>query len=97
MKSPIKVLHALRHRAGLAIADIFEALSAADRPYKAAKKLSDCIKIMSFMKKDAHIDGELFQLFLESGVYKEYSERFLQPEQVDEVDITPYLEQPAAE
>ena len=52
---------------------------------------------MSFMKKDAHIDGELFQLFLESGVYKEYSERFLQPEQVDEVDITPYLEQPAAE
>ncbi|MBT3559271.1 MAG: GAF domain-containing protein [Rhodospirillales bacterium] len=81
----------------MAIADIFEALSAADRPYKAAKKLSDCIKIMSFMKKDAHIDGELFQLFLESGVYKEYSERFLQPEQVDEVDITPYLEQPAAE
>jgi len=81
----------------MAIADIFEALSAADRPYKAPKKLSDCIKIMSFMKKDAHIDGDLFQLFLESGVYKQYAERFLQPEQLDDVDITPYLEKPAAE
>ncbi len=81
----------------MAIADIFEALSAADRPYKAPKKLSDCIKIMSFMKKDAHIDGDLFQLFLESGVYKTYAERFLQPEQLDDVDIEPYLEKPAAE
>lgn len=81
----------------MAIADIFEALSAADRPYKAAKKLSDCVKIMSFMKKDAHIDGDLFQLFLESGVYKVYADRFLQPDQVDDVDVTPYLEQSAAE
>ncbi len=81
----------------MAIADIFEALSAADRPYKAAKKLSDCIKIMSFMKKDAHIDADLFQLFLTSGVYKTYAERFLQPEQLDEVDIEPYLEKPVAE
>lgn len=81
----------------MAIADIFEALSAADRPYKAAKKLSDCVKIMSFMKKDAHIDGDLFELFLRSGVYKTYAERFLQPEQVDDVDVEPYLEQPAAE
>ena len=81
----------------MAIADIFEALSAADRPYKPPKKLSDCIKIMSFMKKDAHIDGDLFQLFLESGVYKKYAERFLQPDQLDEVDIEPYLEKPAAE
>jgi HD-GYP domain-containing protein (c-di-GMP phosphodiesterase class II) len=80
----------------MAIADIFEALSAADRPYKAAKKLSDCVKIMSFMKKDAHIDGDLFELFLESGVYKDYAERFLQPEQVDEVDVAPYLEQSSA-
>ena len=81
----------------MAIADIFEALSAADRPYKAPKKLSDCIKIMSFMKKDAHIDGDLFQLFLESGVYKKYAERFLQPEQLDDVNIEPYLEKSAAE
>lgn len=81
----------------MAIADIFEALTAADRPYKAPKKLSDSVKIMSFMKKDAHIDDELFELFLTSGVYKEYAERFLLPEQLDEVDIAPYLDAKAAE
>ena len=75
----------------MAIADIFEALTAADRPYKAPKKLSDSVKIMSFMKKDAHIDDELFELFLTSGVYKEYAERFLLPEQLDEVDVSQYL------
>ena len=46
---------------------------------------------MSFMKKDAHIDDELFELFLTSGVYKDYAERFLMPEQIDEVDIDQYL------
>ena len=75
----------------MAIADIFEALTAADRPYKPPKKLSDSIKIMSFMKKDAHIDGDLFELFLRSGVHKKYAERFLQPSQIDEVDISQYL------
>ena len=76
----------------MAIADIFEALTAADRPYKDPKKLSDSVKIMSFMKKDAHIDGELFKLFLTSGVYKEYADRFLEPYQIDDVDIAKYLE-----
>ncbi|MBT6095929.1 MAG: GAF domain-containing protein [Rhodospirillaceae bacterium] len=75
----------------MAIADIFEALTAADRPYKPPKKLSDSIKIMSFMKKDAHIDANLFELFLTSGVYKEYAECFLDPSQIDEVDISQYL------
>ncbi|MBI2978374.1 MAG: GAF domain-containing protein [Rhodospirillales bacterium] len=75
----------------MAIADIFEALTAADRPYKAPKKLSESIKIMSFMKKDAHIDSELFDLFLTSGVFKEYAERFLDPSQIDEVDIGQYV------
>lgn len=75
----------------MAIADIFEALTAADRPYKAPKKLSESIKIMSFMKKDAHIDPDLFELFLTSGVYKEYADRFLDPSQIDEVDIDKYL------
>lgn len=75
----------------MAIADIFEALTAADRPYKAPKKLSDSVKIMSFMKKDAHIDDQLFELFLTSGVYKEYAERFLLPEQLDKVDVSQYL------
>ena len=46
----------------IAIADIFEALTASDRPYKKAKKLSESIKIMSFMKKDGHIDVLGFHL-----------------------------------
>ncbi len=79
----------------MAIADIFEALTAADRPYKPPKKLSDAVKIMSFMKKDAHIDDELFQLFLTSGIYKDYAERFLDPSQIDEVDISQYLDKAA--
>ena len=49
------------------------------------------IKIMWFMKTDAHIDGELFELFLTSGIYKEYAERFLDPMQIDEVDISCYV------
>jgi HD-GYP domain-containing protein (c-di-GMP phosphodiesterase class II) len=76
----------------MAIADIFEALTAADRPYMKAKKLSEAIHIMSLMKKDNHIDPELFELFLTSGVYLEYASQFLSDEQLDEVDIQQYLE-----
>jgi HD-GYP domain-containing protein (c-di-GMP phosphodiesterase class II) len=75
----------------MAVADIFEALTASDRPYKKAKTLSEAIKILSFFKKDQHIDAEIFDLFLTSGIYKKYGERFLLPEQIDEVDITQYL------
>src|SRR5262249_10321779 len=56
----------------MAIADVFEALTAADRPYKKAKKLSEAVKIMGFMKKDNHLDPELMDLFLTSGVWREY-------------------------
>jgi len=75
----------------MALADIFEALTASDRPYKKAKTLSEAVKILSFFKKDKHIDGEVFDLFLTSGVYREYAERFLLPDQIDEVDISQYL------
>jgi HD-GYP domain-containing protein (c-di-GMP phosphodiesterase class II) len=75
----------------MAIADIFEALTAGDRPYKKAKTLSESIKIMGFMKKDRHVDPDAFELFLRSGVYLRYAERFLAPEQIDKVDIAPYL------
>ncbi len=75
----------------MALADVFEALTAADRPYKKPKSLSDSIKILSFMVKDQHIDPELFQLLLKSGIYKQYAEKFLRPEQIDEVDIAHYL------
>jgi len=74
----------------MAIADIFEALTASDRPYKKAKTLSESLKIMSFMVKDKHIDSDLFDLFLESGIYLEYGKKYLKPEQIDEVDINKY-------
>ncbi|ABK44047.1 metal dependent phosphohydrolase [Magnetococcus marinus MC-1] len=76
----------------MAIADVFEALTAADRPYKKPKKMSEAIKIMSFMVKDQHIDKELFQLFLSSGLYHEYGEEYLLDFQMDDVDIRPYLD-----
>jgi HD-GYP domain-containing protein (c-di-GMP phosphodiesterase class II)/HAMP domain-containing protein len=70
----------------MAIADIFEALTAADRPYKPMKTLSQALKIMTFMRKDQHIDPDLFALFIRSGVYRRYAEQFLKPEQIDAVD-----------
>lgn len=78
----------------MGIADIFEALTAADRPYKKAKTLSESLKILSFMKKDKHVDPDLFDLFLRSGAYLEYAEQFLRPEQIDKVDINQYLQPP---
>jgi HD-GYP domain-containing protein (c-di-GMP phosphodiesterase class II) len=80
----------------MAIADIFEALTAVDRPYKKGKTLSEAIRIMSFMKKDHHIDPELFDLFLRSGVYREYAEQHMRPEQIDAVDTVAYLDNPPA-
>ncbi len=71
----------------MAIADVFEALTAYDRPYKKPKTLSEALRIMSFMVKDEHIDSELFRLFLETGVWRQYAEAHLRPDQIDEVDI----------
>lgn len=75
----------------IAIADIYEALTASDRPYKKAKTVSEAIKILSMLKKEEHIDGDLFELFLRSGVYLRYAQKYLKPEQIDAVDITQYL------
>jgi HD-GYP domain-containing protein (c-di-GMP phosphodiesterase class II) len=75
----------------MAIADIFEALTASDRPYKQAKTLSEAVRIMGFMRRERHIDPELFELFLSSGVWLEYGRRFLKPEQIDALDIAEYL------
>lgn len=75
----------------MVLADIFEALTASDRPYKKAKTLSQSLKIMSFMVKDQHIDGDVFELFLNSEVYMEYAQTNLKPEQIDEVDIKKLL------
>lgn len=75
----------------MAIADIFEALTAADRPYKKPKTLSESLKIMSFMAKDQHIDPDLWLLFLRSGVWRRYADEYLRPEQVDRVDLAALL------
>ncbi|KIC82776.1 HD domain-containing phosphohydrolase [Pseudomonas sp. C5pp] len=77
----------------MAIADIFEALTAADRPYKAPKTLSESVKILVGMARGGHIDGQLLELFLSSGVYRQYAERFLRAEQIDEVDVAYWLGQ----
>ena len=76
----------------MAIVDVFEALTASDRPYKEPKKLSQSISILSSMAEKQHLDKDLFKLFLSSGLYKEYSLAYLNPEQIDEVDISQYLE-----
>ncbi len=75
----------------MAIADIFEALTAADRPYKPGKTLSEALSIMAKMRQDQHIDPELFELFLRSGVHHDYAQRFMRAEQVDAVRIEDYL------
>jgi hypothetical protein len=81
----------------MAIADIFEALTAADRPYKKGKKLSEAIRIMSVMKRDQHIDPDLFDLFLTSGVYRTYAERYMEAQYIDDVDVDLYVTRPQAE
>jgi len=75
----------------MAIADIFEALTASDRPYKKPKTLVESLRIMSFMRNDKHIDSDLFDLFLSSGVYLEYAEKYLAKDQIDDVDINQFL------
>jgi len=67
----------------MAIADIFEALSARDRPYKPGKKLSECLRIMDFMAKDQHIDQDLYDIFVKEKVYMKYATDFLDPNQID--------------
>ena len=70
----------------MAIADIYEALTAEDRPYKDGKKLSQAMRIMGYMKKDYHIDKDLFEIFVKSGVYKQYAEKYLSNDQLDDID-----------
>ncbi|MBF0295917.1 MAG: GAF domain-containing protein [Magnetococcales bacterium] len=69
----------------VAIADVFEALTARDRPYKKGKTLSASLQILGFMMKDGHIDPDLFKLFIDKRIYLEYAQEYLAPEQIDEV------------
>jgi HD-GYP domain-containing protein (c-di-GMP phosphodiesterase class II) len=70
----------------MGIADIFEALTSSDRPYKKGKTLTECLRILGFMKKDHHIDPDIFDVFIRRKVYMRYAEKFLPKEQIDEVD-----------
>lgn len=79
----------------MGIADIFEALSASDRPYKTGKPLTECLRILGFMKKDHHIDPDIFDVFVRQKVYMRYADEFLPANQIDEVnhaDIPGYVE-----
>ncbi len=69
----------------MGIADIFEALTATDRPYKPGMKLSQAMGIMHKFKLNGHIDPDLFDVFVEKGVYLDYARQFLNPQQIDEV------------
>jgi len=75
----------------MAIADVFEALTSSDRPYKTPYKLSESLQILHRMKSNHHIDADLFDLFLTSGVYLSYAKKFLTSTQIDDVDITQFL------
>lgn len=67
----------------MGIADIFEALTAGDRPYKPAMKLSQALSIMQNFRDNGHIDPDLFEVFLQAKVHQQYGEGFLQVGQVD--------------
>jgi len=70
----------------MAIADIYEALTAVDRPYKDGKTLSETMEIMRCMKNDLEIDKDLFDIFVKEKIYKKYAIKFLNKEQIDDVD-----------
>lgn len=70
----------------MGIADIFEALSAKDRPYKKGKTLTECLQILGKMKVDNHIDPDLFDLFVSEKIYMRYAKEYLDPDQIDAVD-----------
>ncbi|HEY6081775.1 MAG TPA: HD domain-containing phosphohydrolase [Polyangiaceae bacterium] len=70
----------------MAVADVFEALTAIDRPYKQPKKLSEVMFIMGKMKEQHHLDPDVFDLFISSGIYRKYAEQNLPAELVDVID-----------
>ncbi len=75
----------------MALADIFEALTAKDRPYKKGKTLSQAMRIMGFMAKDRHIDPNLFKFFVKEKIYLDYANQFMDPAQIDTVNEEDFL------
>ncbi len=72
----------------MGIADIFEALTAKDRPYKKGKTLTESLTILGKFKLGGHIDPDLFDVFIREKVYLDYARQFLAPEQIDDVDVS---------
>ena len=70
----------------MGIADIFEALTAKDRPYKKGKTLTEALTILGKFKINGHIDPDLFDVFMWEKIYEKYANQFLDPDQIDEVD-----------
>ena len=75
----------------MAVADIFEALTAVDRPYKQGKTLSEALNIMDNMTRQGHIDRDVFLLFVRSGTYRRYGAQHLKAEQIDTVDESLFM------
>jgi HD-GYP domain-containing protein (c-di-GMP phosphodiesterase class II) len=83
----------------MGIADIFEALTAKDRPYKKGKTLTEALTILGKFKLNGHVDPDLFDIFMWNKVYDSYARQFLDPDQIDEVDVAKipgYAPPPAA-
>ncbi len=74
----------------MAIADVFEALTARERPYKTPLKISEALGIMQRMRDNQHLDPDLYRLFLDAGVWRDYARVALDPEQLDVVDPAPF-------
>lgn len=72
----------------MGVADIFEALTASDRPYKEGKTLDESLRILGFLKKDNHIDPDLFDVFIDKKVYLRYAKNFLGPSRAVDVDVS---------
>lgn len=75
----------------MAIADVYEALTARDRPYKEPKKLSEVLTIMRDMKNSGHLDPDLYELFIKSGVYMDYAKEYIDKEQIDDINPEEFL------
>ncbi|MGB5063409.1 MAG: HD domain-containing phosphohydrolase [Candidatus Competibacter sp.] len=71
----------------ICLADVFEALTARDRPYKSGKPLSEVLAILGRMVRDRQIDSDLFEVFIREGVWLNYAQQYLEPEQIDAVDL----------
>lgn len=75
----------------MAIADVFEALTAKDRPYKEPKKLSEVLRIMQEMKNIGHLDPDLYRVFITHKVYLDYAEQYMKKEQIEDINPEEYL------